>query len=309
MDIMKIVMDVLIVAPIIFVIIAIAQAIDEKSKYERIYQIKKKDKDGPGLLEELLSFGVVKRYHNTISIRMKEMGKEDSMGFVFNASMMFMLVSSVFLIAMKQYFLALLVPFILMKFFTYLMKLVAKDIIEDIEKTMPLAIDNIIRISSKYSDIRTILYEASVNTPEPLGSIFGDISRRMMSTPQEEVLMEFAEKYDNVWIYSFVLILISYMEDANQEETLKNLKNLRDMLERENFLMSKKISENRYGVVINYTVAALAFVAFIANLTLNPYGKEFFFSTMLGLISFFIGMGSLLFTVVVNIKLLHQKKK
>ena len=306
-DIIKILNNITILVTVVIIVLALLKTIDEKSKYDNLYtgNVKKMENK---FLSKILSLQMLKKYHGLLEIRLKEMGKAHLSNFVFTSSMVFMIVSAIFMVLMKQYFLALFVPIILIKFFTYLLNLLAKDAVEEIEKTLPLAIDNIIRINSKYSDLRTILYEVSTNSPEPLASIFADMSRRMMTSPQDEVLMEFAEAYDNVWIYSFVLILISYMEDSNQEDTLKNLKNLRDMLERENFLMSKKISENRYGVAINYTVAGLGFLGFIINLTVNPYGKEFFFRTIPGLISFFIGMGALLFTIVVNIKLVHQKK-
>lgn len=306
-DVIKILNNVTVLATVIVVVIAMIKLIEEKARYERIYQIEEKKKNNK-MLSELLNFKMLENYHVLVEERLREMGKSELLNFVFTGSMIFIIISSAFMVLMKQYFLALFIPIILIKFFTYLLNLLAKDMVEDIEKTLPLAIDNIIRINSKYSDLRTILYEASTNTPEPLASIFSDMSRKMMSSPQEDVLMRFAESYDSVWIYSFILILVSYTEDSNQEDTLKNLKNLRDMLERENFLTSKKISENRYGVAINYSVAVLGVIGFIANLTLNPYGKEFFFRTIPGLIAFFVGMGALLFTVVVNIKLVHQKK-
>lgn len=303
---MNMISNMLMVMTVVIVCISLARATDEKTRYDRLYStnIRKESK----FIKSLMNLEMLKRYHMLLEMRLKEMNKPHMLNKMFTGSLIFVASSSVFMIFMKQYFLAICIPYILIKFLIYLLKILAKDAVEEIERTLPTAIDNIIRISSKYSDIRTILYEASINTSEPLASIFGDMSRKMMSTPPEEVLMEFAETYDNVWIYSFSLIFVSYMEDSNQEDTIKNLKNLRDMLERENFLMSKKVTENRIGVTVNYVLAVLAFIFFIINLTINPYGKEFFFRTIPGLIAFFIGMGTLLFTVVVNIKLMTQKK-
>lgn len=303
---MDIILNVLIVASVAIVVLAIFRATDEKNKYDRLYITDKKRKNK--FLERLMSLQLLQDFHGLLEVRLKEMNKAHRLDLVFTGSLIFMLISSIFMILMKQYFLSLLIPFILIKFFIYLLNILAKDVVEEIEKTLPLAIDNMIRISSKYSDLRTILYETSLNSPEPLASIFSEMSRKMMTNTAEDVLMEFAESHDNVWIYSFCLILVSYIEDSDQEDTLKNLRNLRDMLEKENFLNSKKVSENRVGVTVNYVLAGLAFLFFIVNLTVNPYGKEFFFRTIPGLIAFFIGMGTLLFTIVVNIKLLHQKK-
>ena len=303
---MNIILNIFIVASISMVVLSIVRATDEKSKYDRLYVTDKKKENK--FVKKLMTLQLLRKFHSLLELRLKEMNKAHRLDLFFTGSMIFMIMSAVFMVLMKQYFLALCIPFILVKFFIYLLNILAKDIVEEIEKTLPLAIDNIIRISSKYSDVRTILYEASLTSPEPLSAIFGEMSRKMMTTSPEEVLMEFAESYDNVWIYSFSLILVSYMEDSDQEDTLKNLKSLRDMLEKENFLNSKKVSENRIGVTVNYALAVLAFIFFIVNLTVNPYGKEFFFRTIPGLIAFFVGMGTLLFTIVVNIKLLHKRK-
>lgn len=293
---------------IFFVLLSIISALEEKRKYDKLYE-KDVDSNKKGtLIDNLLNFKLLRKFHSSLELRLKELGKEDSMNYFFSGTLIFIIIATVFMIAMKQYFIAIFIPIILLKFFSYLLKLIARDSVEEIEKVLPMAIDNVIRVNSKYSDLRTVLYEASITTPQPVASIFSDMARKMMTSPQDEVLMNFAESYDSVWIYSFCLILVSYLEDSNQEDTLKNLKNLRDMLERENFLMSKKITENRYGVVVNYTIAFLGFFAFVVNLIFNPYAKTFFFATIPGLVAFFLGMGCLLFTVVVNIKLLHNNK-
>lgn len=50
-------------------------------------------------------------------------------------------------------------------------KMLAVDLMEQIEEQLPSAIDHIIRISSKYGDMKSIIYETARSCDNPLREI------------------------------------------------------------------------------------------------------------------------------------------
>lgn len=289
------------------ILIATSAVIEEKVKHDKLYRVDKKYMENKSKKIDVTKIKLIEKHRVMIENGMRDLGKENQTDYIFYLTLGILIAVSISMILVKQFLMAILAPLGIQWFISYILKLMGKNTIDDILITLPGGIDNVIRISSKFSDIKTILWEASLTTSEPLGTIFGDLSRKMMTSPPYTVLMDFADEYDNVWIYSFVLILVSYMEDSDQQDTIRNLKSLRDMLEQENLLTAKKVAEGKYGVVINYALVFLGFLGLLANVTVNPYGRTFFFETFGGLVCFVLGIGAMFFTIILNIKMSRAK--
>lgn len=208
----------------------------------------------------------------------------------------------------KVYIMAIFAPLALAWYAKRLIHEMKQDSIVLIERTLPSAIDNLIRISTSHNDVKTIVYETSKDVDEPLRGILDNLSSRMITRNPREVLDEFAHEYDNVWLSSFAFTLISYLEDADKEATMSNLRNLRDILYQENEGKVKLASERKYGIMINYALAVAGFAVAIVNGIFNPVGKEFFFHSFFGLVCLIGGFATILGTVTLNVRLGKIKK-
>lgn len=233
--------------------------------------------------------------------------KEHLVGTLFSATLIALVGVFGFLIAMKQLVLAIGFPLILLKFLDYIVAFSTRHTIEDIEEQLPSAIDKFIRVSTKNDDIKKILYTTSLDLEEPLKSIFDGLAIKMSSGYKTDALMDLGNRYNNIWVWSFVFILIGYSTNTAKAETVESLRNLRILLEGENLNQKNQARERKYGVAINYTLIAIAFVGFILNLIFNPIAKEFFFASLGGLLCLAGGFGSIFVTIIVNIKMVKRK--
>ena len=248
------------------------------------------------------------RYYKNLEIVLVEKNKEGLLSIIFYSSIGAMFLSTLGFLLVNQVLLAIVAPILLLFIFNKIAVELTTNIIEAIEEQLPFAIDNIIRISTKYGDIKSIIYEASRACEQPMRGILEDMSREMISSYPEEVLLSYAKKYDNVWFYSFIFTIVSYLEDASKDETMKNLKELRDILEKENTLKKASITDKKYSVAINYMLVLSSIVGFFINLGLNPVAKTFFFSTFIGLLCFLFGCVCIIGTIFINIKMSKNKK-
>lgn len=302
------ILNLIFVVIVIMAVITVLDIINEKKKRERIFG-KGKGKESKikqGLLNRIKFF---KQYHHNLEIVLIEKEKEQLIDTLFYITIGFLAFIMVYFVTVHQILLAILAPILLAKAINKIVILLGTNIMEKVEEQLPFAIDNIIRISSKYGDLKNIIYESSRTVDNPLRNILEQLSRKLISGNTEVVLMEFAEEYDNVWIYSLVFTLLSYVQDANKENTIKNLKHLRSILEKENNLKKSSVTDKRYGVMVNYALAFFAFIAGIGNILFNPVGKEFFFSSFTGIICFVLGYGCILLTIIINIKMGKAKSK
>ena len=277
----------------------------EKRKQDKIKGLVKKNKT----IENIKNLAFLKKFSNHLELLLIEKDKEGAFSFIFTGVLVLSGASLIFFVYVKQILLAILAPIIVLKVADELCIKMGTDIVESIEEQLPFAIDNIIRISSKYGDIKSIIYEASRTCQQPIKGILENMSREMISESPEKVLIEYAKKYDNVWFYSMVFTLISYLEDASKEETMKNLKSLRDILEKENYVKKASVTDKRYGVVVNLSICGMALFGFIFNLAFVPDAKEFFFSTFGGLLCFVIGITGIIITLFISINMSKKNKK
>ncbi|MFJ8528565.1 type II secretion system F family protein [Bacillus sp. NPDC094106] len=252
--------------------------------------------------------GLLKRFYQNLEFLLIEKGKERLIDIYYYGFLGINVVVFVGFLIVKQYFLGIIIPFVLLSIANKMSKMLAVDKMEQIEEQLPSAIDNIIRVSSKYGDIKSIIYETARSSEHPLREVLENIARKMISGDPQTVLLQFREEYDNIWINSLVFTLISYLEDASKATTISNLRHLRNILERENRLKKSRITDKKYAVSINYFIAILASGAGVLNILFNPKGKEFFFSSFLGLVCFLAGYGAVLGTIIINIKMTRVKK-
>lgn len=251
--------------------------------------------------------GWIHTYYLNVATYCRSKEFEHLTDFLFIFNLIFCGGTGIFLFLMKQLILALVVPVILIKFSDHIFTLATRRTIEDIEDQLPSAIDKVIRVSTKNDDIKKILYTTSLDLEEPLKSIFDNLAIKMSSGYKTDTLMELGNRYNNIWIWSFVFILIGYSTNTAKAETVESLRNLRVLLENENLSKKNQSRERKYGVALNYTLIAVSFAGFIANLIFNPSGKEFFFSSLVGLICLTAGFSAIFITILVNIKMVKRK--
>lgn len=289
---------------VVFAILGTMEILIQKRKEDKIKGLIQKNKT----VEKIRNISFFKNFSNHLEILLIEKDKEGIFNLLFTSILIFTGVSFLFFISVKQILLAITSPIVILKVIDKLCIKMNTDIIESIEEQLPFAIDNIIRISSKYGDIKSIIYESSRTCPQPLKNILENMSREMISESTEKVLLEYAKKYDNVWFYSLVFTLISYLEDSSKEETMKNLKSLRDILEKENFVKKASVTDKKYAVTVNLSICGLSVVGFFVNLIVTPNAKTFFFSTFPGLISFLLGISCVISTLFLSVKMTKKNK-
>lgn len=285
-------------------LLALFEMLMEKKKADRIKGLKKESK----ITEKFKNLSYLKTYAENLEKLLIEKNKEERFSFVFQSTLIFLVVIFVSMVLVKQYLLSVVLPFVMLKLSNKLCIVMMNDINDSIEEQLPFVIDNIIRISSKYGDVKSIIHETSRTSPEVMKRILEDMSRRMISETPEVVLLEFAKKYDNVWFYSFIFTLVSYLEDATKEETINNLRALRDILEKENNIKRQNVTDKKMGVAINLSICGLSVVAFLINLIAVPGAKEFFFSTFGGLVCFLVGFACIIQTIFTSVSMSKRGK-
>lgn len=304
-NILSMTMNVLISATLVLLFLGIIELIMDSYKERKLKGLVKQNKE----LNKLKNFTFLKKLANNLENVLKEKDKEPIFDLVFYGILGFAGLSLIGLIAVKQVLLSILAPIIILILSNEICIKLSSDLMESIEEQLPFAIDNIIRISTKYSDIRSIIFESSRTCEQPMKGILENMSREMLSAPADEVLMDYAKQYDNIWFYSVVFTLVSYLEDSSKDETIKNLRHLRDILEKENTNKKASVTDKRYGVVVNMVIASFGVIGFVLNILVMPNAKVFFFSTFAGLACFILGFTCFISTIFINIKMTKVQKK
>lgn len=269
-------------------------------------------KQSIGLDKKLVSSNnkLVQKYRNLILNVFTEYKIEKIAEIVYYAILIISAILIIYFANIGQVFLAVISPIILNFFFVKILQSLKEDSDEKIEEQLPTVIDTIIRVFSKYGDLKSVIFETSRIIDEPLGTKFEILSRKMVSaSSQEKALLSFADKLNNIWIYSLFSILISYKEDVSKDEAIANLKILRDIITKENELKNELITNTRLGVGVNYLICAISFAASLLNIFLNPMGKDFFFGSLSGIICFLLGYSCLFITLILNINMSKKKRK
>lgn len=279
-----------------------------------VFNSYQKEKELYGLNDKRIRKDVIrnnkffKKYDSTIKSFLTERNKEQYAIFVFYGTMTLAFVIFIAFISMKQVLLAVIAPIALIWVINKILTMLLSDVNEKIDEQLPYVIDNIIKIFSKYGDLKSVFYEVSLSIDEPLKSRFEKLARKMLSeSNQEKPLMEFADELNNIWVHSLVFILLSYKEESKKEDVISNLRHLGSIIEQENSLKTASVTDKKYGVVLNYFIAFIALVGSIANLIFNPVAKEFFFGSMTGIACFVAGYTAIVATIMINIKMSSKK--
>lgn len=299
------IINILFLAFIVLLALTVIEMISDKYKEDRIKGLIKDNTK----VTKLRNLTFLKKYANNLEIVLKENQKENLFNLLFYLSLLLSVILLIGLVCVKQFLLAVLSPCIVLFVSNKVCINLMVDVSDNIEKELPVVIDNIIRIYSKYGDIKTILYEVSLVCEQPLKNVFEEMSREMSSSPADKVLNSYAEKYDNVWFYSLVFILLSYLEDSSKEETIKNLSNLRNLLDKENTVQRDKVTGKKLSITTNYVIISFSAVWFIVNLMIVPGTVNFFFSTFFGLSCFIGGFACIIATIFINISMTKSKEK
>lgn len=304
-DFMVILINLLLAITIVYGVIYYLSHLNERRKRFRIRSGVVKKSKGVKLIKRFKS---LHKIYEDLDVILATKGKEHITDTVFYIYIgMLVGVGAIFLY-FQVYLMVLVAPIGLGIYGKRLIHAMQQDSIVMVERALPSAIDNMVRISSRYGDVKTIVFETSKTVEEPLRGILDNLSRKMISQNPKEALDEFQQEYDNVWLKSIASTLISYLEDSNKEATINNLKNLRDILYQENEGKVKLASERKYGIMMNYALAGAGVVVFLLNVLINPEGKEFFFNSFFGLVCMVAGFSTILGTVTLNVKLAKIKK-
>lgn len=245
---------------------------------------------------------LLKDLYSNINDLMKERGKDEKeTNKIVMILMLLILGVSLFMIVVRQILLGCIFPIVLTFTTVKITNLMKKTQDDYIQEQLPGAIDNIVRTFTKYSDLRTILYEASGTLKDPMRSMIAGISGKMLNQSPNIVIEDFADEVNNIWINSLCFILLNYLEATPKKEVVENLRNLRDIISRENKSKKKEKLERKMTVLINYAICGVAILGFAGNLLINPMAQSFFFSTLPGLICFVVGLALLITAIFSNL--------
>mgnify|MGYP001061697921 CR=1 FL=1 len=277
----------------------------ERRRREHLLNLHKKRNSVQRLGDRIQS---IQKFYDEVDEFMKAKGKPNISDLVFYGVVGFSVIIAVGMLLTGQFVLAILYPLAFIWFFRKIMKVSKKNPIVEMEETLPTAIDHMLRVFSKYSDIKTIIYETSLMISGPLKEELYLMSRQMNTRNPVNVLEDFSEKYDSVWLNNFGFTLLGYLGDSTKDETVRNLRHLRNILEDENKTKKDAISQRKPSLMINYALVVVAIFFGVANIIFNPKGFDFFFHSYLGLFCFTAGCASILGTIYMNIKMMKIDK-
>lgn len=289
-----------------FSFVLLIEVIDRHKKTQRIYGIETSYMKKKDLVKNSKFFS---NLYKKIEIVCIEKDKEEYAKPVFYGTIITSIGLALYFISIKQVLFAVGVPVVLVLTIKKVFELLVSDSNEKIEEQLPILIDNFIKVFSKYSDLKTVVYETSLLVEEPMRSKLDRLSRKMLSEDHVRALMDFADELDNIWIYSMVFIILSYKEEAKKEDVILNLRHLSAIIDKENSLKTASITDKKYGIVLNYAIACIAGAGGVANIMFNPMGKTFFFGSIGGILCFTIGYGAIILTILLNIHLSTKKRK
>lgn len=211
------------------------------------------------------------------------------------------LVILVVFVALNKPIFAIVFPLITHFFVIKALDLMSQSIHYYIQQELPNAIKHLIKVMSKTSDLKSMMYETSINLNEPLREIFFEISRRMITENPEKVLAEFADDLDDIWFYAFTFLLVSYKEQSKKSDVIINLTTLANMLDKESYLKEKSITDKKFVVIMNYALIFIGLALFVGNLMLNDHAYTFFFHDLTGMICLIAGTVSIVGTILINL--------
>ena len=280
----------------------------EKLEYEEIFNINQNKNRNKAMGNEqgILKKGFLGTLYTNLRNFMIIKDREKSTDMMFYIILGVSLFLGIAMFSTGQKLMGVLLPFGICYLVSYVLSIIKVNRIDKIREQIPATIDNITRVMTKYSALKTILYEASASAQEPMRSILKQLSLRMSSESGIDVLNDFMEEYNDIWIYSFSFTLVSYLEDSEKADVIANLKELRDIINKEIEQKKAEALEKKMTVAINYVLVVLGVGAEFANIMFNPGGSAFFFKSVGGFAAFLVGNGLLITCVISNIMLTRK---
>lgn len=305
-NIFVILFDISILISIICSLGLLSKIYHEKKLNDELHNINQRKKTASGIGKEddnPLKKGFFGMLYKNLNAFLTMKGREKSLDMVFYIVLGLSVLLGIAMFSTGQRLFGLILPFGLCFLISYVLSLIKVNRIDKIREQLPAAINNLTRVMTKYSSLKTILYETASTLEDPLGGILKQLSLKMASESGIDVLNDFMEEYNDIWIYSFAFTLQSYLEDSEKTAVVANLKELRDIIEKEIEQKKAEALEKKMTVAINYVLVGLGVVLEFANIIFNPGGAAFFFKSMGGFACFLIGNGLLITCVVSNILL------
>lgn len=240
--------------------------------------------------------------HNVYALNQEKGRPKEKGDMLFNILLIFVTALGVFMVMVHQPVFAVLLPVLLLFIMTKITGLIRKSFSDYVMAQLPGGIESIIRVFSGYDDLKSVLYEAGSTMPMPMKGIFQDLSRKMQTESPEVVLQDFMDTSKDIWIYCLCFNLLSYVEDASKKDIIENLRELKEVIDRDNREKQKQKVERKLTTSINYVLCVIAFVGFVGNLILNPSTSiPFFFGSIAGIGCFLVGMALLVVSIFSNI--------
>lgn len=267
----------------------------EQAVFARTYKKEKK--------KNIITDVILKELKENVTSLVLEKGKpKESANTLMNVLIAIVIVLGIFMAMVKQPVFAIVLPILLLFTMTKITGLIRKSFADYVQAQLPTAIENLIRVFSGYNDLKTVLYEAGTTLPQPMRGIFQDLSRKMQSESPSVVLQEFMDDSRDIWIYCMTFNLLSYVEDAKKKDIIENLRELKEIIDRDNREKKKQKLARKLTTSINYILCIFAFAGFVGNLIFNRgVAIPFFFSTVGGIACFLGGMILLVISIFSNL--------
>ena len=274
--------------------------VQKDEKYENsIFSRTYKKKERKNFITDVL---LKELRENVLELTLEKGKPIEKANLLINTLLGIVLALSIFMFMMKQPVFAVVLPITLLFVMTKITGLIKKSFSDYVVLQLPNAIETLIRVFSGYDDLKTVLYETSETIPEPMRSIFMDLSRKMQTNMPSSVLQEFMDTNKNIWIYSLCFNLLAYIEDAEKKDVIDNLRELKDIIDRDNKEKKKQKLSRKLTTTINYVLCAMAIAGFILTLVFNKASAvPFFFGTVGGIGCFLGGMSLIVLTIFSNL--------
>lgn len=231
--------------------------------------------------------------------------KEAYSGTIYRIILLSLCFIFIFFLSIDHLFLAITIPVLIYIFIFKIVKEMIVDFDKVVRDNFSILARHMVKVFSSTSDLSIVLYESSKEVEEPLRSLILNLSREIMTDSTEKRLINFIKKTDNLWLHSFIFILLNYKETSSKKDIVENLLTLSELIDKRNEISQKMVADRKPVVIVNYMLLITGIIIFTGNLIFNPIMKSFIF-TPLGTFSLIIGISCIFLTVIINMKFTKQ---
>lgn len=231
--------------------------------------------------------------------------KEAYSGTIYRIILLSLCFIFIFFLSIDHLFLAITIPVLIYIFIFKIVKEMIVDFDKVVRDNFSILARHMVKVFSSTSDLSIVLYESSKEVEEPLRSLILNLSREIMTDSTEKRLINFIKQTDNLWLHSFIFILLNYKETSSKKDIVENLLTLSELIDKRNEISQKMVADRKPVVIVNYMLLITGIIIFTGNLIFNPIMKSFIF-TPLGTFSLIIGISCIFLTVIINMKFTKQ---